>query len=320
MDKIDRKVNEIFSRDNAIHTKLMYFLMFLICVYILIRVIFYIIAYYNTSINDGTVLISSKILGSQKKIISQNPNAAGYKEIMKSKNEKGGLEFTYSLWLNIDPVSLVNTSKYDIHGCLNYIDKNNVEYAPSCTANQTNNHLIHIFSKGNSIGETGTTGDNTLGLAGVKKENNAPGVYLASNRSTGVNRNSVSILIFMDITTSPAYVGDINPPLIITNIPTSKWINICIVVRQPTIYVYLNGILKTSKNYSGNAFKQNFDNITVNNNSTPINWGELSSLVYYNRALKSFEVRNMIEKKPSTIYSEEKDDIFPKYLSMDYYL
>tara|TARA_Y100000389_G_scaffold183887_1_gene201800 strand:- start:54 stop:686 length:633 start_codon:yes stop_codon:yes gene_type:complete len=48
------------------------------------------------------VIVSGMILGSDKKIIEQDPNIKGSKPLMRSKNEDSGIEFTYSLWLNID--------------------------------------------------------------------------------------------------------------------------------------------------------------------------------------------------------------------------
>ena len=79
--------------------------------------------------------------GKKMVILEQNPAKNGSVPIFRSDNKRGGIEFTYSLWLNID------------------------------SSNQTNNgKLKHIFHKGHS----------NLDAKGMAHPLNAPGVYYDS--------------------------------------------------------------------------------------------------------------------------------------------
>ena len=321
MDKIRGVISDALSNNSDMQTKILYFFLFLIIIYVVIRIIFYILAYYDTIKGNTITILNSKISGSERMSISQNPNEVNYKQIIRSKNKKGGLEFSYSLWMNIDPTQFIGVAKYNIHDCLIYDGLNKVNYDENCSpATITNNNLIHIFSKGNVLGESTNinTADGNV-FQNVKKENNAPGLYLATNVSNELNKNSVSLILFMDTTSNPGYKD--KAPIVMTNIPTKKWLNVCIVAKQPSIFVYVNGILKAKKTVENEVFKQNYDNIMINDNSSPIYWGELSTIKYYDKALSSFEISNIVKKRPSVISkNDNKSNVFPDYLNFDYYL
>lgn len=89
-------------------------------------------------------LIDGMIDAKQMKVIPQNPAINGSKPIKRSDNESDGIEFTWSVWVNID----------------------NLEYGAG--------KYKHVFSKGDNDTTT------TLGLS---YPNNGPGLYIAPNKN-----------------------------------------------------------------------------------------------------------------------------------------
>ena len=67
-----------------------------------------------------------------------------------------------------------------------------------------------------------------------------------------------------------------------------------------------------------NVFKLNYDSVHI---GSSINYGELSSLKYWNRAISTFEINSIISKGPNltTIDSKNYADEYPRYLSMNWY-
>lgn len=87
--------------------------------------------------------------GHTAKVIPQDPNASGSVPILRSVNKQDGLEFTYSIWLNIERF-------------------------------HRNNKYKHIFHKGNDGFAQNPSQD------GLNQPNNAPGLYLDKNNNNVV--------------------------------------------------------------------------------------------------------------------------------------
>ena len=51
------------------------------------------------------ILIDGMVNAKQLMIIPQNPSKQGAKPVLRSNNEREGLEFTWSVWINIDDYS-----------------------------------------------------------------------------------------------------------------------------------------------------------------------------------------------------------------------
>ena len=83
-------------------------------------------------------------------VIPQNPNVEGAKPVLRSNNQRGGLEFTWSVWLYIDDMVYKNGQRK------------------------------HIFHKGNDIFNE----DKAQGPIGIAYPNNGPGLYLHPTRNT----------------------------------------------------------------------------------------------------------------------------------------
>ena len=92
---------------------------------------------------DSPYLIKGMISGTTATIISQDPGQTGAIPLPRSNNQSEGIEFTYSVWLNITDLD-ANSSQYK-----------------------------HVFSKG----------DNASINNGLYTPNNAPGLYIGPDPS-----------------------------------------------------------------------------------------------------------------------------------------
>ena len=174
----------------------------------------------------------------------------------------------------------------------------------------------HIFNKGddsytsNSYNEAGSTYEGTPD--GISLINNGPGVYLARYEK------EVVILIYMDtIGTEPSAK---RKPIIVRNMPIVKWFSLILIAKANVLYVYINGRLKHSKLFTDAVFKQNYDDINVN--TSGVNWGDLSSLTYFPRALNGLEIQASVLAGPDRkkrIDTTTKFDESPSYLSSNWY-
>ena len=147
--------------------------------------------------------------------------------------------------------------------------------------NPTDISYNHIFSKGDSNFDT------TSGLATV---NNCPGVYIG-NATTG---NTLRIL--MDTVNQPDTTG-----MDITGVPLKKWFHLAIRMQNNIMDVYLNGVISGRRPFN-TVPKQNYDDVHVGYNKG-FN-GNLSNLVYYDRALSVFDINNIILNGPNLTQSK----------------
>ena len=139
---------------------------------------------------------------------------------------------------------------------------------------QTNAGIFkHIFSKGN---------DN-LTENGMIQPNNAPGLYIAPNTN--------ELVVVMNT------YNVINEEIVIPNIPINKWLNVIIRCQNTTLDVYINGTIARSINLLG-VPKQNFGNVYVAMNGGFD--GYISNLWYYNYALGTSSIQNIINNGPNT--------------------
>lgn len=135
--------NSIFSESNSLISKVAFLLLVIFGFVIALRLGITLIANLFKS-TQNPHLINGMVDASQSLVIYQDPSMKGHKTILRSVNESGGIEFTWSVWIyvnGIDPSgnSSVNSGKYR-----------------------------HIFSKGTD----------SFMPNGLNFPNNAPGLYL----------------------------------------------------------------------------------------------------------------------------------------------
>jgi hypothetical protein len=131
----------------------------------------------------------------------------------------------------------------------------------------------HIFSKGNAnVAETG-----------LNFPNNAPGLYIMPNTN--------AFKIIMNT------YNNINEEIVVNDIPLNKWVNVIIRCRNTNIDVYINGVITKSLKLTS-VPKQNYGdvNIALNGGFS----GYISNLWYYDYALGTSSIYNLVKSGPNT--------------------
>jgi hypothetical protein len=131
----------------------------------------------------------------------------------------------------------------------------------------------HIFYKGNS----------NLAETGLNFPNNAPGLYLAPD-----SNELVVMMNTFDV---------INEEIKIPNIPLNKWMNVIIRCQNRTLDVYINGTVARSLQLTS-VPKQNYGDVYAGMNGGFD--GYISNLWYYNYALGTAAIQNLVSKGPNT--------------------
>jgi hypothetical protein len=160
---------------------------------------------------------------------------------------------------------------------------------------QTNAGIFkHVFSKGNS----------NLSKNGIIQPNNAPGLYIAPNTNA-----LVVIMNTYDV---------INEEIIIPDIPINKWVNVIIRCQNTNLDVYINGTIARSINLVG-VPKQNYGDVYVAMNGGFD--GYISNLWYYNYALGTSTIQNIVNGGPNTkmIGGNGLADTMYNYLSLRWF-
>jgi len=152
---------------------------------------------------------------------------------------------------------------------------------------QTNAGIFkHIFSKGNS----------NLSENGIIQPNNAPGLYIAPNTN--------ALVVIMNT------FNVINEEVVIPDIPLNKWVNVIIRCENTTLDVYINGTIARSINLVG-VPKQNYGDVYVAMNGGFD--GYISNLWYYNYALGTAAIQNIMSTGPNTKMIGSNGLIDPTY-------
>lgn len=266
---------------------------FLLGVVILFSILFYIGSksiYYFISPSETPYLISGMKDATEALTINQNTGDKKSIPILRSINQYGGVEFTYSFWIYV----------------------NNINY------NETIDYK-HVFNKGsspNSIGEGGS------GLFGP---NNCPGVYLYNGKKN-LSDNLIEkfpvlgMLVRLNVfhnneSVKKSYYDDIY----VDAIPIKKWVGVIIkVTSQNIVDIYINGSL-TKRHKLSNIIKQNYDNLYVNYNGGFS--GNLSDLKYYNYAVGTLEIESLTSNGPNLKIKKDSniEKSKPQYLSSQWY-
>lgn len=139
-----------FLESNSLVAKVVFILLVLILFIFLLRLM--VVALHTLfGPKKNPILIDGIINGKKSIVITQDPKIRGSKPILRSDNEDGGIEFTYSTWLMIE-------------------DDNFHSFKPG--------KIKHIFHKGSE--GINSTEDNMMGMA---YPNNSPGVYLDGDKN-----------------------------------------------------------------------------------------------------------------------------------------
>lgn len=226
--------------------------------------------------------------------ISQNPAVANSVPIIRSTNQKDGIEFTYNIWMFVNGIPELTEKKFH-----------------------------QVFFKGNTNTPIVRGSDypdlsvlpkkvfKTLGndLSGINYPDNGPGLYLTQLTSKGRNANTLGLVVVMNT------FRNILEPIVIPDIPFKKWLCTTIRVMGRNIDVYINGII-VKRMILRDIPKQNYGDVYINNNKG-FN-GSVSGLRYYNYGLNAREIYNVVASGPN-IVADDSILVTPPYYSSDWY-
>jgi hypothetical protein len=252
-----------FLDSNTIIAKFAFVILVLIVFLFLCNLGIMLIGYFTSPVTSP-YLISGTANGTSELVIKQDPKNKDSVQILRSTNEKTGIEFTWSVWLYFLPIDINN--------------------------NKTK--FKHIFNKGSKpVPEKDKTG--------IASINNAPGVYLYFDPSSNQTKLRVIMDVVADLTkygdatlnTSNIWTNNVSQYIDVGDIPMQKWFNCCIRLKNKIIDVYINGTV-TQRLILDEVPKQNYYDVNVCCNSG-FN-GNLADLHYFNRALSVFEINNIV--------------------------
>ena len=254
-----------FLQSNGIVAKFAFLILALICFILLLKVGSAILSRLFAHTSDP-FLIKGMINSRQMMIIPQDPSKPGAKPILRSNNEREGLEFTWSVWINIDDFGYKQ------------------------------NEFKHVFHKGNNNISNGSGGAGSIGggsgVAGINYPNNSPGLYITPLITDAVNGNTAGLLIKMNS------FNQIDEDITITDIPLNKWLNVIIrVTKQNQLDVYINGTLVKRHMLAG-VPKQNYGDVYASLNGGFS--GNTSDLRYFEEAISTSKIQAIVNAGPST--------------------
>ena len=147
-------------------------------------------------------------------------------------------------------------------------------------ANSSSYH--HVFNKGSATVDAKT---------GTMTPNNGPGLYLNYNYTDpDTNSTSFSLKVIMSTFDDP------NTSVEIGNIPVNKWVNVIIRVENTVLDVFINGALAQRLPLNSVPFQNYGDvNVAIGGGFN----GNLSSLRYYNTALGTRAIQNIVSSGPN---------------------
>jgi hypothetical protein len=267
---------------------------FLLGVVIIFSILFYIgskLMQYLIAPSETPYLISGMKDATAAKTIHQSTGLKKSIPILRSNNQYGGVEFTYSFWIYVNNINYNETIEYK-----------------------------HVFNKGSPPNFKSESRD--IGIFGP---NNSPGVYLYNGKNNSVanlidNYPVLGMLVRINVfhnneSVNKPYYDDIN----IDAIPIKKWVGVIIRVSSQNICdIYINGTLAKRHKLS-NIVKQNYDDLYINYNGGFS--GNLSDLKYYNYAVGTLEIDSVTTKGPNLKIDNDSniEKSKPHYLAPQWY-
>ena len=146
-----------FLRSDSFFAKLAFIILVLIIFYYLLQVTLLIIRQLFGSSGHTHVFKGIKN-GNKNVTIAQDPNIKGSVTILRSDNKKNGIEFTYSVWLNIYNLEPTGQRKHIFHkGNIDDLDSETNMYIPNNSPglylDATTNKLIVVMNTFDKVTE-----------------------------------------------------------------------------------------------------------------------------------------------------------------------
>lgn len=283
-----------FLMSNTIVAKLAFLLLVIIGFVLCLRIVTQFIIWYHKP-NPNPYLVTCRRDGQLTTVVPVDPKVSGSVPILRSKDERKGIEFTWSLWV--------------------FVDK---PHSPSETDSDRYYHIFHKGTKG------------TKGILGLQNHDAGPGLYIKSSKSTAVGNTSLKNSLVAVMNTFSGEASDnlkVDGETIIENIPLRKWFHVAMRVEQKTFDVYVNGVLY-KRRVLPSLPRQNYGDVHIaqadmcdggngcgNENGFQ---GEISSLRYFNSALNPVEIANIVKVGPN-MCTDDTAAQYPPYFSPKWY-
>lgn len=257
-------------------------------------VVFYSVVTAIETVVDGikafdrqTTVLMADTTNSQQMIL-QKPNS-GSPMIYPSNNEVNGMEFSYSMWIYINPETFEQRAA---------IPSSCKAAGNTATPASDAVRLKHIFHKGNKDGWPLM----------------APGLYCLGDRNT--------LRLYMNSLIKPENYVDI------PNIPIGKWFHLVIVLKGKYLDVYINGNVAVRHEFN-TVPKLNYGNIyvmmpiktaTENFNLDGAAKGMVSRLKYYAYAVTYADIDSLEREGPSKKIISNTFTEIPPYFHDDWWV
>ena len=267
-----------FLESNSVFAKFAFIILVLIIFLFLFKMGISLISYF-TQASSSPYIIKGLFDGTSGPVsFTQDPNSSksNYVPILRSVNQQNGIEWTWSLWLNL-------------------------KYNKTDTINAANPELKldTIFVKGpGDAGSFTSINSGRVKLSGICTVN-GPGLYVIKNPLDG----TVALSFAMDdiVNNTPVLLNKTSSVIDIPNVQLNKWVHVAFRLQNTIIDAYVNGII-TQRLQLKNVPKQNYYDVIVGPNGQF--QGQLSNLQYFNRALNVFEINNIVMFGPSLSVSK----------------
>jgi len=295
-----------FLMSNTLVAKISFLLLVLICFFILLRLFVLFLSWF-LSPNPNPYVVTCRRDGTMPKSISTDPRKDKSIPILRSRNEREGLEFTWSVWIFLKGPQDVPTSTCGVSSSVGGNDISN--------ENETES-FYHIFSKG-SI----NPGNSILHRSNTDA---TPGLYIRAKKTTnddGVNLSNDLVVVLSTFTGNK--VGDrdsLEDMITVGNLPTGKWINVIIRVKDKQFDAYINGQL-SKRIILKSLPRQNYGDIHLSQKGENAGYGfngEISSLRYFNSALNPVEINSIVRVGPNMCTDSDSQES-PPYFSHRWY-
>lgn len=267
----------LFMTSSSIVAKVAFSLLAVILSIILFRIGINIIAWYHSP-SVQPRLVAGVLSGKSALTISQNPSVDNGVPILRSNNENTGMEFTWSVWLDIFSLP-------------------------------TSTECSHVFNKGTLRSETEMTKANLTDGLQMNKTSigttteiglmESPGLYITSSAVSNAAGEAIAVTngyqaqLVVVMSTSDNKL--VNIP--INNIPLNKWINVVIRLQNTVLDVYINGTIAKRYVFVENVPQQSYGDVYVCQNGGFI--GNISDLRYFNKALSIFGIQGLVNSGPN---------------------
>lgn len=247
-----------FLESNSYVAKFAFILMVFILFMVLLR-LGVLLLVWLFSPGSSPTLLDGTVRADDLRTVYQDPNEKDSIPIIRSTNESSGIEFTWSVWVNVS-----NPPEGDKYS--------------------------RVFNKGTAISKSTTGADK-----GIYVPNNAPGIYLKKG-SEGTDK-VVALAVIMNVANSKG--DDYYEKIEVTNVPMERWVNIMVRVTNNIIDVYINGRLAKRHKAVGVPLQNYGNIFIGEQSSADSFTGMISSLKYFNYALGATKIITVVNDGPN---------------------